>query len=321
MPYLTAIFIASIATGVVAGLAIGWFFRGRRASDEKSAINKGWQEQLSAKDSEHSRLADQNKSLMTQISQFQASGKDAKLRAKELADALKEAFERRDRLQREIKDVRTSLDRSVAERDKLRSDAGNRAEQSEQIDSALAEKDAQIAKLRRELANWQNRVPPLIERFNERSAEVQRMETIVADTRARILELEAEADERSSSQPDPTQTRVEPVRNPDTLTGGRDASNEPIADRSPDSLNGSEVDSEEGSFNALRDNLKRIKGVGPAIEKTLNEMGIFRYNQIADMTEYDIDRVARRLKGLRTRIYREDWIGQARELHDAKTAS
>ena len=65
-----------------------------------------------------------------------------------------------------------------------------------------------------------------------------------------------------------------------------------------------------------RDNLKKIKGVGPAIEKTLNEMGIVRFQQIADMSEYDIDRVAQRLKGFRSRIYREDWIGQARDYLD-----
>jgi len=69
-----------------------------------------------------------------------------------------------------------------------------------------------------------------------------------------------------------------------------------------------------------RDDLKMIKGVGPAIEKTLNEMGIFRFDQIAGMSEYDIDRVANRLKGFRTRIYREDWIGQARELQDRKAS-
>ena len=66
----------------------------------------------------------------------------------------------------------------------------------------------------------------------------------------------------------------------------------------------------------MRDKLQAIKGVGPAIEKTLNEMGIFRFQQIAEMSEYDIDRIARSLKGLRSRIYREDWLGQARELRD-----
>ena len=69
-----------------------------------------------------------------------------------------------------------------------------------------------------------------------------------------------------------------------------------------------------GEQEVLRDDLKRIKGVGPAIEKTLNEMGIYRYEQIAAMSEYEIDRVAQRLKGFHSRIYREDWMGQAREL-------
>ena len=61
--------------------------------------------------------------------------------------------------------------------------------------------------------------------------------------------------------------------------------------------------------------------MGPAIEKTLNELGISRFDQIAQMSEYDIDRVAHRLKGFRSRIYREDWIGQARDLYDRKVDS
>ena len=71
----------------------------------------------------------------------------------------------------------------------------------------------------------------------------------------------------------------------------------------------------------LRDNLRLIKGIGPAIEKTLNELGIFRYHQIAEMTGYDIDRVAQRLKGFSSRIYREDWIGQARDLQLKKSGT
>ena len=69
---------------------------------------------------------------------------------------------------------------------------------------------------------------------------------------------------------------------------------------------------------AARDNLKRIKGVGPAIERTLNELGIFSFRQIAEMSEYDIDRVANRLRGFRSRIYREDWVGQARALCESR---
>ena len=82
-----------------------------------------------------------------------------------------------------------------------------------------------------------------------------------------------------------------------------------------------EVATDDEPAGGLRDNLKLIKGVGPAIEKTLNELGIFRYIQIAEMSEYDIDRIARRLKGFRSRIYREDWIGQARDLQLKKAGT
>ncbi len=67
-----------------------------------------------------------------------------------------------------------------------------------------------------------------------------------------------------------------------------------------------------------KDDLKQIKGVGPVIEKTLNELGILLFSQIAEMSESEIDRVAQRLKGFRSRIYREDWIGQARDLQFRK---
>ena len=76
------------------------------------------------------------------------------------------------------------------------------------------------------------------------------------------------------------------------------------------------IEPTEEMLDEPKDDLKQIKGVGPAIEKTLNELGIVRFEQIADMSEYDIDRVAQRLKGFHSRIYREDWIGQARELLD-----
>ena len=62
------------------------------------------------------------------------------------------------------------------------------------------------------------------------------------------------------------------------------------------------------------DDLQQIKGIGPSIEKTLNGLGVYRFHQIAEMGEADIDRVAQHLRGFRSRIYREDWIGQARDL-------
>jgi len=356
MPEITVLHIAIIAGALIVGVVLGWVTRGNRSVSEKTAINAGWQEQLEALRNEHARLLEQNKSLMDQNSQYQASNKDAKMRASELSDALKEAFARRDELQRQIKDIRGNLEVAVVERDQLRSDVHSRNSEEDSVSVMLQERDARIEKLTVDLQNWQDRLPPLIERFRERNADAEKLEQELAAAHERITALD--------SMVGSDQTRVDPV-DPDALTDGMDASNDPIeedsaeddiedlidaeelvdvvaeetqmSDDAPDDEDeeqeeegGDEDDEDDEQYvevdvetepegnSAANDNLKMIKGVGPAIEKTLNEMGICRFNQIAEMSEYDIDRVAHRLKGFRSRIYREDWIGQARDLHDQK---
>jgi len=61
------------------------------------------------------------------------------------------------------------------------------------------------------------------------------------------------------------------------------------------------------------DDLKRIRGVGVLIEKRLNAMGIARYEQIANWTSGEIDRVSQVLE-FKGRIEREGWVEQARIL-------
>ena len=73
MPELTAINIGLLALALVVGVVLGWIFRSDRSAREKIAVNAGWQDQLGSQQSEHNRLAEQNKSLMEQISQYQAS--------------------------------------------------------------------------------------------------------------------------------------------------------------------------------------------------------------------------------------------------------
>ena len=318
MTEITVTHIAIVIGTLIAGVIVGWFARGNRATSEKVTINEGWQEQLEAQRQEHQRLLDQNKSLMEQNNQYQASNKDAKMRASELSSALKEAFERRDELQRQLKDIRGNLETAVSERDQLRD---NTLQQD--LEQQVAARDAQIEKLALELKNWQDRLPPLIERFRLRNAEAEELEQQLGAAQERIESLEHMVGSE--------QTRVEPV-DPDALGDSMDASNDSIEendgaeqDVTTAGDSGGEVeashDDDDMEDQPSRDDLKLIKGVGPAIEKTLNELGISRFDQIAQMSEYDIDRVAHRLKGFRSRIYREDWIGQARDLYDQKVGS
>jgi NADH-quinone oxidoreductase subunit E len=423
MPELTVTHFGLLALMLVVGLVIGWILRSDRCAKEKIAVNASWQDQLESQQSEHNRLAEQNKSLMEQISQYQASQKDYSNRAKELSESLREAFGRRDVLQRQLKDTRGQLEVAVAQRNRARQELQNNPKG---LEAALKEKDDKIFHLSRELTSWQSRVPPLVERFQEKNRE---LEDVRAELESVQASLEALEDRVKSDQ-----TRIEPV-DAETLPDGGDASNEPMAMTSahdtsdiqdqidagdageaPESegidqiVSVGELPEESGDQSAAievndnfdgvfadssdddgeevlavdnwaeddfdedddeqehgsapeqaindddageafgdddeqndelpeiatsdedtgraagngadededRDDLKQIKGIGPSIEKTLNGLGVYRFHQIAEMSEYEIDRVARELRGFRSRIYREDWIGQARDLQYQK---
>ena len=64
---------------------------------------------------------------------------------------------------------------------------------------------------------------------------------------------------------------------------------------------------------AQLEDLKRIRGIGVLIEKKLNQMGVVAYEQIANWTAQDIDRVSQSLD-FKGRIERENWVEQARIL-------
>jgi predicted flap endonuclease-1-like 5' DNA nuclease len=61
------------------------------------------------------------------------------------------------------------------------------------------------------------------------------------------------------------------------------------------------------------DDLKRIRGIGVLIEKKLNSMKITSYDQIANWSRADVERVSQVLD-FKGRIERENWIEQARIL-------
>lgn len=347
MPEMTATLGGLLLALLFLGFILGWILRGGRIAREKAAINSSWQDQVNAQGVEKDRLAEQNKNLMEQIGQYQASKKDSDMRAKELSEALKEAFQRRDELQGNLKDIRSELEVAMAQREKARASADSVALRSEANSNILKEKDQKIFKLSREIESWRNRLPPLTERYRQRDLEAQQLEVELQKAEARIAELE--------NAPLQEGTRIEPVGN-NAITNGLDASNdqydetsafnmadtgqsetlggstlkelleidigdaglERVADTGASAGNDEHMAAEEPDTEVTassgRDDLQRIKGVGPAIEKTLNGLGFFRFRQIAEMSEYDINRVASQLRGFRSRIYREDWIGQARML-------
>jgi predicted flap endonuclease-1-like 5' DNA nuclease/uncharacterized protein YoxC len=284
-----------VAVALVAAL-LGWLLRGRRCAREKQAVNAGWQHQIDAQQTEHDRIAAQTARLTEQINQYQASNKDQRQRASDLAAELKDVLEQREELTTKLKDYRGKLELAAAQYKKIRS----KLQASDgRFDSELRKRDERIARLKGELGKWQERIPPLVERYRLRDLEAQELELELGKARERIARLEAESDSAA--------TRIDPIA--DASLDALDASNDQYDDTSETDMAGFAAGVE-----ADGDDLKRIKGIGPAIEKTLNALGIHRFSQIATINEYDIDRIAGELRGFKSRIHREDWIGQARIL-------
>jgi len=63
----------------------------------------------------------------------------------------------------------------------------------------------------------------------------------------------------------------------------------------------------------VKDNLQLIKGIGNVLEKVLNDMGVFHFEQIANWTEKEIKWIDKSI-AFPGRIKRENWVEQAKKL-------
>lgn len=60
------------------------------------------------------------------------------------------------------------------------------------------------------------------------------------------------------------------------------------------------------------DDLKLIKGIGPSLEKQLNGLGIYKFEQIAEFDDKALAWVDDNLTAFKGRCFRDDWVGQAK---------
>ena len=62
------------------------------------------------------------------------------------------------------------------------------------------------------------------------------------------------------------------------------------------------------------DDLKKIKGIGPKLEKLCNKLGFWHFDQIAAWTDQEIAWVDANLEGFKGRVTRDRWVEQAKLL-------
>lgn len=64
----------------------------------------------------------------------------------------------------------------------------------------------------------------------------------------------------------------------------------------------------------IADDLTRINGIGPFLQKKLNDIGIFTFREIAGWDAERIETVTRQIEFFDGRILKDDWVGQANHL-------
>ncbi len=65
------------------------------------------------------------------------------------------------------------------------------------------------------------------------------------------------------------------------------------------------------SSRQAKNDLTLISGIGPVIQRKLNEIGIYTFQQLSELTPEMVDKIARNIKFFPDRIGRDNWIGQA----------
>lgn len=149
----------------------------------------------------------------------------------------------------------------------------------------LLEAKNQVATLEQELHQYQRRYESLKSETDEIRKTADELRIELAGERAREAILQAEI--ASKQEPEKPKTPEPPVRTRSRFT--------------PTTWQ-------------TKDDLTLISGIGPGIQRKLNEIGIYSFQQISEFTPQDIDQVATVLKVFKGRIGRDNWIGQAAAL-------
>ena len=66
------------------------------------------------------------------------------------------------------------------------------------------------------------------------------------------------------------------------------------------------------------DDLKLIVGIGPVLERMLHSLGVMTFRQIARWTDREVTEFDAKLPEFPGRIVRDQWVTQARALHQSK---
>lgn len=304
--------------GLLFGFIFGWLLRFWQESRVPHAVD--------AQQFNRERLANEQLHPLLNDASADADGETAELdqmraEGERLRMELGNSQEQMRELQATIEQRDSERQALMRQLDEFSGQAGRVDEARAELESmqqAIAERERAIGDLQARLQALESQAANAAEVEHDLDDELQRVQAELAACRERSETLQSEVENRQSALA-AAEARVQ------SLQSEFDAQQSHIADLQAQLAQQTDLQEEELDVEALKaslpkavggpDDLKKIKGIGQVLEKTLNELGISTFRQIALLDETHMRQVERALKTFPDRMQRDDWIGQARELH------
>lgn len=331
--------LATLVGFAIAYVFIRWF--------QKSSIAEGYEAELAAKDEQARRAEHRLMESNSTLDKLQLELKGEHERIGELESQLEAAQAAVGELQAAVPDedevaqLQTDLAASRAETEQLTARVAELDRTLAEHEAAAAESGEAIAQLRADLeasqgegGNLQTRIAELTALADKRAARIAELEAAAVDA----AEIERLGGDLAACSEDRERLQIRVAALEGELEA-RDTAGVPAEPASPapavapaaDGAAAAEPSREEGLARiaeiaartsgggpAVDDDLKKVHGIGPKLEKTLKGLGITSYRQIANFQSDDIAYVTAALDAFKGRIERDDWMSSAAEEHTKK---
>lgn len=279
----------------------------QRTIEERERERRGLSEQIEDLESRHEHLEQQlaeRSELVINLERDQAQAAERLEALQGERDELEEALRRSERHVKENTDYITGLDAKLERQKELNQSLEEElAEAQEELVQSTRKAEALDASA--ETARLQDQIRKLEALVRERTEALNRL-SWQQEVSGREGRHPDQGDAASSDDP---QEKLLVVLN-QQLTDARSRNDEllvrirELEERFRERSEGSAVPSDD-------DDLTRIHGVGQKLAEQLNELGIHRYAQIAELDEQSLEDEGHVLHVHRGRIVRDGWIEQA----------
>ncbi len=326
MIYLIGKMLLPLFFAVMIGLWLGWQLRGLEFSQKLRTLQNEWAARFRSSDQERDFAIKKSTTLDLKSKQYkqqlEASGKLLK-RYEESRKQSQTTIEEDNKLIKKLSSALNLLRTNLAERDEKLKKLSTILVKLKELERSQKNKirsgSNTIERLMLQAQEKSNKIQLLHDELNAVQENQKTTQASSSDIKQDYYELQAKLNDRETKLDLIKQELESQKETATTMEKELQAIQAQVTTPPANDLDMNLTKSTRPVWileeaNGLKDDLQKIKGIGPVMEKLLNEIGIFHYNQLARMNESDCLWVSDRIRTFPKRIKRDRWQQQAVEL-------